>query len=86
MGVALLRRVVTIGLPKLSFEPKSIEMAKLNKVRKLKSRHNIEVSREPLDGYREIMNKELQALRKLSLKEAIRQSEVLLREAAKWKR
>ncbi len=44
------------------------------------------IGRAPLDGYKEITRQEQNELKRLSVKEAVRRLEILLKEAAKWRR
>ena len=44
------------------------------------------IERAPLDGYKEITRQEQNELKRLSVKEAVRRLEILLKEAAKWRR
>ncbi len=41
---------------------------------------------EPLRSYEEITRRELAELRRMSVKEAIRRTEILLRAASEWKK
>ncbi len=44
------------------------------------------IGRAPLDGYKKITRQEQNELKKLSVREAARRLEILLKEAAKWRR
>ncbi len=57
-------------------------MAKLNKIKV----SSLKIKQKPFSGYREITRQELKELRRMSLKEAIRQTEILLKEVIKWKK
>lgn len=45
-----------------------------------------EIGKAPLEGYNNITRQELAELRKLSVKEAVRRFEILLKVADKWKK
>lgn len=50
------------------------------------SRKTRRIGKKPFQGYEELRAEELKDLRRMSLKESIRLTEMLLREVGKWKR
>ncbi|MBI4286914.1 MAG: hypothetical protein HY671_00620 [Chloroflexi bacterium] len=50
-----------------------------------KGKNATRIGRAPLDGYDQISRQELAELKKLSVKEAVRRLEILLKEASKWR-
>ncbi len=50
------------------------------------AKNTLRIGRVPLDGYDEISRQELAELRKLSVREAVRRLEILLKEASKWRK
>jgi hypothetical protein len=58
----------------------------VERVRRLTDKKAPRIGRAPLDGYEEIARQELAELRRLSVREAARRLEILLKTASQWRR